>query len=239
MKVKNVVIVGASSGIGKRLAELYAQAGYRVGIVGRRKENLLRTAQEYPTQMVVCPADVCQKDMIENLETLCRKLGNMDLLVYCSGIGELNPKLDFDLERPTIETNVMAFTRIADWAFGYFQQQKSGHFVGISSVGGLRGGKTAPAYNASKAYQMNYLEGLAQKAEHLKIPLYITDIRPGFVDTAMAKGEGLFWIVPVDKAARRIMQGIARRKAVVYVSRRWRYVAALLRLLPGRIYRRM
>ena len=62
----------------------------------------------------------------------------------------------------------------------------------------------APAYNASKAYQINYLEGLRQKATKIKNPIYVTDIRPGFVDTDMAKGEGQFWVATKEKAARQI-----------------------------------
>ena len=67
-----------------------------------------------------------------------------------------------------------------------------GHLVVITSVGGLRGGGAAPAYNASKAYQINYAEGLRQRVAKSGLPVTITDIRPGLVDTAMAKGEGLF-----------------------------------------------
>ena len=78
-----------------------------------------------------------------------------------------------------------------------------GHLVVITSVGGLRGGGAAPAYNASKAYQINYAEGLRQRAAKSGLPLPVTDIRPGFVATKMAKGEGLFWVMPVDRGGDR------------------------------------
>jgi len=77
----------------------------------------------------------------------------------------------------------VGFTNIADWGFRYFEQQKGGHLINISSVGGTRGSGVAPAYNASKAYQINYMEGLRQKAAKLPFAVYTTDIRPGFVDT--------------------------------------------------------
>ena len=70
-------------------------------------------------------------------------------------------------------------------------------------------------------------------------PIYITDVRPGFVDTAMAKGEGLFWITPLDKAVQQIYRAILRRRKVAYVSKRWKYVALLLRMIPASIYCKM
>ncbi|MGL5912707.1 MAG: SDR family NAD(P)-dependent oxidoreductase, partial [Bacteroidales bacterium] len=94
-------------------------------------------------------------------------------------------------------------------------------------------------YNATKAYQINYIEGLRQKSTKLNCSIYIADIRPGFIDTAMAKGEGLFWVASVDKAVQQIFHAIKRRRNVAYVTRRWGLVAIVLRLLPKSIYNRM
>ena len=109
----------------------------------------------------------------------------------------------------------------------------------ISSVGGLRGNRQAPAYNASKAYQINYMEALRQKAARLKQPVFVTDIRPGLVDTEMAKGEGLFWVSPVDKAARQIVFAIKRKKKIAYVTKRWWFIAIIMKRIPRIIYDRM
>lgn len=163
----------------------------------------------------------------------------MDILIICAGTGELNPELSYQLEEPTLLTNVIGFTNIADWGFRYFEQQKSGHLITISSVGGTRGSGVAPAYNASKAYQINYMEGLRQKATKSPYPIHTTDIRPGFVDTAMAKGEGLFWITPVDKAVKQIKRAIHKKRKVAFISKRWKYIAILFRHLPAAIYCRM
>ena len=125
----------------------------------------------------------------------------MDLCVVSAGTGDLNPGLDYALEEPAIRTNVVGWTAAVDWAYGRFEERGGGHLVVITSVGGLRGGGAAPAYNASKAYQINYAEGLRQRAAKSGLPLPVTDIRPGFVATEMAKGEGLFWVMPVDRVA--------------------------------------
>jgi short-subunit dehydrogenase len=108
--------------------------------------------------------------------------------------------------------------------------------VAISSVAGLRGSSIAPAYNATKAFQINYLEGLRQKAAKLNSQFFVTDIRPGFVDTAMAKGEGQFWVASVDKAVDQILAAIKKKKKIVYVTKRWKLVADILKMIPARIY---
>lgn len=234
--MKKVIIVGATSGIGRGLAESFINEGCIVGILGRREPML----QEIRSLSEDCYYRICDitddDDTLYRLNTLTNEMGGMDILVICSGVGEVNPELDYRLEKPTLLTNVIGFTNIADWAFLFFERQKSGQLVVISSIGGIRGSGIAPSYNASKAFQMNYTEGLRQKAAKLPYSLYITDIRPGFVNTAMAKGEGLFWVTPLDKAVRQIYKAIEQRKKVVYISKRWRYMALLLKVIPSYLY---
>ena len=143
------------------------------------------------------------------------------------------------MEREAIDTNVLPFTCIAGWAYHFFERQKSGQFVAITSIAGLRGGRHAPAYNATKAFQIRYLEGLRAKAKKAGMPIVITDIRPGFVDTAMAKGEDVFWSAPVPKAAAQIYRAIENKKAVAYVTHRWALIAFVIRLLPRFLYERI
>ncbi len=160
----------------------------------------------------------------------------MDLLIFSSGTGEINPALDFELEKPTLDTNVLGFTAVVDWGYRYFQRQGAGHLAAITSVAALQGEGVAPAYSASKAYQVNYLDALQKKSakdrvEKGRANIVVTDIRPGFVDTDMAKGPGLFWMAPVEKAARQIATAIRRKRQVVYITRRWRLIGFVLRLL--------
>lgn len=238
--MKRIIIIGATSGIGRGLAEQYIQENYLIGITGRR-ENLLKElcnkSQDHVFYQVCDIRDT--QTTLSRLDTLVKETGGMDILIICAGTGEINPELSYQLEEPTLMTNVIGFTNIADWGFRYFEQQKSGHLVTISSVGGTRGSGIAPAYNASKAYQINYMEGLRQKSTKSPYPIYTTDIRPGFVKTAMAKGEGQFWVTPVDKAVKQIVKAISRKKKVAFISKRWRYVACLFKLIPSSLYCRM
>ncbi|WP_127845839.1 SDR family NAD(P)-dependent oxidoreductase [Psychroflexus aestuariivivens] len=238
--MKKAIIVGATSGIGKGLALKLANNDYDVGITGRRTELLRELKSQKPNSFHTKTFDITDSNsIVENLEALTEELGGLDLIIISSGTGDLNEKLDFEIEKQTIETNVTGFTCIANWAFNYFEKQESGHIVAISSVGGLRGSKIAPAYNATKAFQINYLEGLRQKATKLKTKIFISDIRPGFVDTAMAKGEGQFWVSTVDKASHQIVEAIKKKKKITYVTKRWKLIGVILKRIPRQMYDRM
>jgi short-subunit dehydrogenase len=239
-QMKKAIIIGATTGIGRGLAKLLVASDYKVGITGRRTGLLEKLKAENPDSFFIQTLDVTEtKTSAEKLEELTAGLGGLDLLILSSGTGDLNDELDFEIEKRTIDTNVIGFTCIADWTFKYFENQNSGHLVAISSVGGLRGSRHAPAYNASKAYQMNYLEGLRQKATKVKKQIFITDIRPGLVDTEMAKGEGLFWVMPVEKTVRQIFSAIKKKRKIAYVTKRWGLIAFILKRIPKPIYDRM
>jgi short-subunit dehydrogenase len=237
--MKKAIIIGASSGIGKALARELVQNKYRVGITGRREAHLLELQKEQPEQIQIAAFDTTEPNAIEQLEALEKRLGGIDLFIISAGIGHLNLDYDYSLENETNQLNVFAFTRLVNWSMRYFEKQGWGHLVNISSVASRRGGRQAPAYSASKAYQSIYLEGMAQKVAYDKLPIYTTDVRPGFVKTAMAKADKMFWVSSKEKAARQIFQSIQRKKRIVYISRRWVIIAWILERIPWFIYKRM
>ncbi len=167
---------------------------------------------------------------MEALKQLINEMGGMDLVVISAGVGHGNRGLEWSKERETIEVNVTGFAAVANAAFKYFSQKGGGHIVGISSIAAIRGNGSAPAYNASKAFVSNYLDGLRQKARKSKLPITITDVQPGFVDTPMLKGKGLFWVAPAAKAARQIYGAVKAKKRHVYITKRWRLIAWLLKV---------
>ena len=236
----NIVIIGATSGIGKALFEKYANGSNRIGIIGRRTHLLDELYQKYPSKTIPTKADITHLEEIEQaIHTLHDVLGKIDLAIVCAGIGEINTTLDYAVERPTIDTNVVGWTFVIDMLYHIFEQQGHGHLVAITSVGGLRGEPMAPAYSATKAFQINYMEALRKKAFKNGRHITVTDIRPGLVDTAMAKGEGLFWVMPVEKVASQIIEAICKKKSKAYVTRRWHILAIINKNLPFFLYKRM
>ena len=236
----NIVIIGATSGIGKALFEKYANENNRIGIIGRRAHLLDELYQKYPSKTIPTKADITNLEEIEQaINALHKEMEYIDLAIVCSGTGDINATLDYSIERPAIYTNIVGWTFVIDMLYHILEQQDHGHLVAITSAGGLRGEAMAPAYSATKAYQINYVEALRKKAFKNGEHIIVTDIRPGLVDTAMAKGEGLFWVMPVEKVARQIISAIRKKKSKAYVTRRWHILAIINKNLPFFLYKRL
>ena len=236
----NIIIIGATSGIGRALFEKYTADGNRIGIIGRRTYLLEELRKQNSDNTFTATADITQQVETEQaIKSINKELGGIDIAIVCSGIGDLNPTLDYTLERPTLDTNVTGWTFVVDMLYHIFLQQGHGHLVVITSVGGLRGEPMAPAYSATKAYQINYMEALRKKAFKAGGNIIITDVRPGLVNTTMAKGDGRFWVMPVEKVAHQICAAIRRKKSKVYVTRRWHVLAVINKNLPFGLYKRI
>ena len=236
--MKNALIIGASSGIGKELAKLLVADDYKVVITGRRKELLQEIQRTNPEKFIIKVHDVTDIDSCEGLfATLKNELKTLDLVVYSSGVGESNYKLEWERELPALQTNVVAATKIYGLAYNLFREQGFGHLVGISSIASIRGNRHVPAYFASKAFQASYLESLWMKGKRSKAAIYVTDIQPGFVDTAMAT-ENAFWMAPLEKATKQIYVAIKKKKRKAYITKRWRLVAIVLKIVPASLLHR-
>jgi len=233
------IIIGATSGIGRELAQQMSNQGYELGITGRRSNLLDTLAEALPRKAYKATMDLEDvREAVDAFKQLLEIMGDVDLVVINSGTGSIDPKFPLEDELSTVAVNVLGFTAIANVAYHYFASRGQGHIVGMSSIAAIRGGPAA-SYNASKAYVSSYLEGLACRAHVEAKNISITDIRPGFVDTAMAKGEGIFWCAPVPKATEQILTAIRNKRSVVYVTKRWRLIAVLLACLPGGLYRKL
>jgi len=227
---KNVIILGATSGIGKEMALWFAERGWRVGIAGRRKNLLNEIHAQNPDYLIPQAIDIrSEKSLISGLKKLEKTLGEIDIFIISSGTGFINSDFDNALEQETISTNVVGFTTAVNWGYKYFEQRKEGTLATITSVGGLLGTAEGSAYSATKAYQIIYLNGLQKRAAKTKIK--IVDIRPGSVNTSMMKGEGHFWISTPAKAADVACRAIIKGKRIQYVTPRWKFIGFVLKLL--------
>jgi len=233
------IIIGATSGIGAEMARQMLSDGWQIGITGRRLDLLEELAVAHPGNVEIQGMDVTDPLAAEaGLADLIARMGGVDMIVLSSGIGKFNKALDTAPELDTIDVNVIGFTHMALASMRYFLGQGAGHLVIISSIASRRGDRAAPAYNASKAYQARYAEGLRKYAVRKGGNITVTDVQPGFVDTAIVQGK-VFWLQPVDKAVRQIMAGLKSKRSRVVVTRRWAFVAWAMERMPERLWHRM
>jgi short-subunit dehydrogenase len=150
--MNKVIIIGATSGIGKELAHLYAANDWLVGVTGRRRALLDSLQQDFPDNILTECFDVTGDENIDCMKNLIQQLGGLDLLIYNSGYGEPSESLDWEIDKNTTLVNVNGFTEIVNFAFNYFVLEGKGHIAATSSIAAIRGNSFAPAYSASKAY---------------------------------------------------------------------------------------
>lgn len=233
--MSKIVIVGASSGIGLEVARLFIQRGWTVGVAARRLD-LLQTIGAADVEQI----DVTSADAPEKLMQLVDRLGGMDLFFYASGIGKQNRELTPDIELATVETNGLGFTRMIGCAYRYFAQQGRGHIAAITSIAGTKGLGPAPAYSATKAMQNVYLQALEQQANARKLDIRFTDIRPGFVDTALLSGTFHYPMMLKPQAvAHEIVSAIEHHKHIRVIDWKYRILTAVWRRIPRCIWRRI
>lgn len=238
--MKRAIIIGATSGIGKEIAKGLLAEGWKIGIAGRRLAALQELQKTSPERISVQDLDVTQEDSVEKLELLIRQTGGMDLFLLSSGIGYQNIGLNMETELKTVSTNVEGFTRMVDSAFNYFKANSGGHLAVISSVAGTKGLGVAPAYSATKRFQNTYIDALEQLAHLQKLPIYFTDIRPGFVATDLLNdGKNYPLLMKVEFVGKEIIRALNKKKRVAIIDWRYRIIVFFWRLIPRYLWKRM
>ena len=233
--MKRAIVIGASSGIGKEVTRLLMKEGWTVGVAARRVELL----QEFG-DVEIEQIDVTQEESTEKLRNLIERLGEMDLFFYASGIGKQNRELQENIELATMKTNAVGFTRMIGEAYRYFAERGEGHIAAITSIAGTKGLGPAPAYSATKAMQNTYLEALEQQAKMRGLKIHFTDIRPGFVDTALLSGDFHYpMMLKPENVAKDIVKSINVKKHVRVIDWRYRLLTGLWQLVPRWLWRRI
>jgi short-subunit dehydrogenase len=233
--MKKAIVIGASSGIGREVALLLLKQNWKVGVAARRVD-MLKTIGDVETEQI----DVTTPEATQQLQQLIERVGGMDLFFYASGIGKQNRELNEDIELATVETNAVGFTRMIGAAYRFFAQQGYGHIAAISSIAGTKGLGPAPSYSATKALQNVYLQALEQQANARGLDICFTDIRPGFVDTALLAGNFNYpMLLKPEAVANEIVHAIHRKQHVRIIDWRYRLLTALWRRIPKCIWRHM
>lgn len=239
--MKKIIIIGASSGMGMRIATDFARAGWRVGIAARNETKLRAVKDLFPDRIEYSVIDVTAQDAVKKFEDLIEQLDGMDILLYAAGTGWYNPGLNLGKDEATIGVNVTGFTKIINAAYRYFKDTANvskGRIAAITSVAGMKGLGVSAAYSASKRYQWTYLQALDQLAHSQHVNVSITDIRPGFVDTPLLEGNHNYpMLMSIDYVAPRIEKAIMERRRIATIDCRWSVVSALWSMIPDAIWR--
>jgi NAD(P)-dependent dehydrogenase (short-subunit alcohol dehydrogenase family) len=237
---KTVFITGASSGLGRALAQELAGRGYDLFLTARRLDALeqVRTdiaAADPARRVEVRVLDVTDDaDVAAAIAEAAETLGRCDIVVANAGLGGSGPVGEGHLERDRliVETNVIGVMATVDAAVALFRRQGGGQIVGVSSVAGVRGLPGSGSYSASKAAVAVYLESV--RAETYREPITVSTIAPGYIDTPINQDmKSRPFLIDVEKGARITADLIERGVGYATVPRfPWTVVAPLLRVLP-------
>lgn len=236
---KRIIIIGATSGIGRKVAEVYITQGWKVGVAGRRAEELEALRKQAPDQIFTQVIDVTQPDSPEHLQALIKQVGGMDVFLLSSGIGKQNHDLEPEAELKTAATNVEGFIRMVTTAYHFFVRQGYGHLAAISSIAGTKGLGAAAAYSATKRFQNTYLDAMEQLARMNKLNITFTDIRPGFVATPLLKDDRYPLLMDVTDVAEEIVQAIEKKKRIAIIDWKYRILVFFWRMIPHWLWVRL
>ena len=245
--LRSVIIIGATSGIGRAVVERLANEGVRIGIAGRREERLKELLPRFGDERIkYCVMDVTKASATKALDELIAEVGAPDALLFASGIGKQNPTLDEAMELRTVETNCMGMVRIVDHFINYvkrtpaYNKEHKAHIAVITSVAGTMGMGPAPAYSATKSMQSAYLVALAQHARMENIPITVGDIRPGFVATEILNPDKRYpMLMSVERAAMFVARSLRRHERITIFDWRYRLIVGFWRCIPRCVWERL
>jgi hypothetical protein len=237
---RTILITGATGGIGAALAREFAQRGYGLALAARSVDKLdalvpsLRAAGA--AQVVTLELDVADTAAIEPaVRQAAAALGRLDIVVANAGVGVLTPtgKGYLPQVQETLQVNLLGAIATIEAALPIFKAQGGGQVVGVTSVAAAKGMTGFSAYSASKAGLHRYLQSL--RAEMRGQPVTVTELAPGFIDTAMNRGYGARpFVIPVEKGAAIMARMIEDKVGMRWVPvLPWTILVMLIKVLPA------
>ncbi len=236
-----VLILGATSGIARACVLEWARRGADLILVGRDAEELETLAGDARIRCGVKVEILAfeARDFASHPE-FWRACGHVDGVICALGLmpPQSDMERDFESCRAMIEVNYLACISILNLVAADFEAKKCGFIVVLSSVAGERARRSNYLYGSAKSGLTAYAEGL--RARLFPSGVSVTTVLPGPVDTAMTWGaDKLPLLVPPERVASDIYRGARRGADVVWSPLPWRLIFAILRVVPGFVWKRL
>ena len=235
---KKIWITGASSGIGKALAEKFAAEGWKVAASARRKEILDKMSEH--KNIFSYPLDVTNQDQIKNsFEKIIKDFNGLNLCVFSSGTYDpkLEQEINIEQNKFVMETNFFGVLYCIKAVESYFKNKKDGHISIVSSIAAYRGLPNSSGYGPSKAALTNLTESLY--FDFKKYNVRISLVSPGFIKTPLTdKNEfPMPFIKSPEFAAEKMFNGLTKGKAFeIHFPKALTILLKIFRILPYKIY---
>ena len=235
---KKIWITGASSGIGKAVAEKFAAEGWKVAVSARRKELLQDMAKE--KNISSFPLDVTDRSQINSVfQNILKEFGNIDICLFSSGTYEPKDEqnIDPDKIKNVINVNFLGVIDCVKAVEEYFKNKKTGHISIVSSIAGYRGLPNSSGYGPSKAALTNFCESIY--FDFKKFGVRVSVISPGFIKTPLTdKNEfPMPFLKTPEYAAEKIFDGLIKSSSFeIHFPKGLTLTLKFLRILPYRLY---
>lgn len=241
-----VLIVGASSAIGRATAQRWAMHGADLLLAGRDMEDLNRSAEDlrirHRRRVEVVAFDALNFPNHQAFwdDCLRRTGGLLDGVIILHGMlpQQAEAQHDLDLLRSAIDTNFTSVISLLTLAANEFEPRRRGFLCVFSSVAGDRGRQSNYVYGSAKAGLTTFLAGLRNRL--FKSGVTVITVKPGFVDTAMTWGlPGMFLVADPAAVATDVWKAVAKRRDEIYTPWFWRWIMLIIRWVPPPIFNRM
>lgn len=243
---ERALVTGASSGIGRAIAEQLAAAGTELVVVARDRDRLEALAASVDVGCEVLVADLADRGQLARVEArVASSERPVDLVVNNAGLGYGGPFVDLDRDDSTfvVDVNVVALQRLTQAAAATMVDRGRGNILNVGSLAGELVGAHSATYNATKAFVTSLGQSLAVELAESEVS--VTTLLPGFTRTEFQERSGtdvsevpaLLW-QSADDVARAALEATARGDIEVVPSRRYRSLRAGYRLLPKSVRRR-
>jgi short-subunit dehydrogenase len=197
------LLIGNSDGIGLATTKELLKQGWKIIGISRSESPIQDPSYEHIV------AEVQDAEYSGRLKSALEKHAPLDLCIFCAGIGEMLDLSKMEDEVKILEVNLLGMVKTASCVIPLMVKRGKGHFIGISSMADELLSAEAPSYHASKAGFSNYLEGLALALKPRGV--YVSNVRFGFVDTKMAKGDLKPFMMGVERATQHLLSCIEKR----------------------------